>query len=343
MTARAASCTSPIATATPAIPRAASCWSRRHERGATGHAPALVRAARARQPAADALHRLRGAPLRATPAVAAAARDRAVFLPHRTLRAAQHPRVPGPPRRVEWSRRAESDTAPRVRAVHGLRRLPAGPPRRVARRAAAGAGATARSRRLARATAGEPPRRPRPAAGRHPPRQSRRLPRAGRTGRAGAAERAGAHAPRRAPQPLARRSRRTAHAADPGERAGRRADARPLAAPRARRMAGDRVPLHDGRRATVDFLGRPAPFAQGPWLLAGLLGCPVNLMCCLKIAGRYEIRLERFLDAPAWERGQRDATIAGWVQRYADRLAEWCLLAPQQWFNFYPYWETVDA
>src|SRR6185437_9998187 len=76
-------------------------------------------------------------------------------------------------------------------------------------------------------------------------------------------------------------------------------------------MAGDRVPLHDGRRATVDFLGRPAPFAQGPWLLAGLLGCPVNLMCCLKIAGRYEIRLERFLDAPAWERGQRDATIAG--------------------------------
>jgi predicted LPLAT superfamily acyltransferase len=108
-------------------------------------------------------------------------------------------------------------------------------------------------------------------------------------------------------------------------------------------MAGDRVPLHDGRRVAVDFLGHPAAFAQGPWLLAGLLGCPVNLMCCLKIAGRYEIRLERFLDTPAWERGQRDATIAGWVQRYADRLAEWCLLAPQQWFNFYPYWETVDA
>jgi predicted LPLAT superfamily acyltransferase len=108
-------------------------------------------------------------------------------------------------------------------------------------------------------------------------------------------------------------------------------------------MAGDRVPLHDGRRIVVDFLGRPAAFAQGPWLLAGLLGCPVNLMCCLKIDGRYEIRLERFLDAPAWERGQRDATIAVWAQRYADRLAEWCLLAPQQWFNFYPYWEATDA
>src|SRR6185437_15743848 len=131
MTARAASCTSPIATATPAIPRAASCWSRRHERGATGHAPALVRAARARQPAADALHRLRGAPLRATPAVAAAAPDRAVFLPHRTPRAAQYPRVLRTPRHIERPRRTSPHPAPRVRAVHGLRRLPAGPPRRV--------------------------------------------------------------------------------------------------------------------------------------------------------------------------------------------------------------------
>jgi predicted LPLAT superfamily acyltransferase len=108
-------------------------------------------------------------------------------------------------------------------------------------------------------------------------------------------------------------------------------------------MAGDRVPLHEGRRVSVNFLGRSAPFAQGPWLLAGLLGCPVNLMCCIKRAGRYEIRLEHFLDTPTWARGQRDAAIAGWAQRYADRLAEWCLLAPQQWFNFYPYWESNDA
>lgn len=108
-------------------------------------------------------------------------------------------------------------------------------------------------------------------------------------------------------------------------------------------MAGDRVPLHEGRRVTVDFLGHAAPFAQGPWLLAGLLGCPVNLMCCIKREGRYEIRLERLLDAPAWARGRRDDAIVEWAQRYADRLADWCLLAPQQWFNFYPYWNVADA
>ena len=108
-------------------------------------------------------------------------------------------------------------------------------------------------------------------------------------------------------------------------------------------IAGDRVPLHDGRRVVVDFLGHSAAFPQGPWLLAGLLRCPVNLMCCLKIEGRYQIRLEPFIENPTWEHGQREATIERWVQRYAERLAQLCLLAPQQWFNFYPYWQSSQS
>ncbi len=108
-------------------------------------------------------------------------------------------------------------------------------------------------------------------------------------------------------------------------------------------IAGDRVPLHGGRCVTVDFLGHPARFPQGPWLMAGLLRCPVNLICCLKVDGRYRIHLERFLEAPAWQRGQRDEAIRGWVQGYAERLARRCLEAPLQWFNFYPYWQTPNA
>jgi predicted LPLAT superfamily acyltransferase len=107
-------------------------------------------------------------------------------------------------------------------------------------------------------------------------------------------------------------------------------------------LAGDRVPLHEGRRVVVDFLGHPAAFPQGPWLLAGLLRCPVNLMCCLKIEGRYRIKLEPFIDAPSWERGRREAIIKDWTQRYADRLAQLCLLAPRQWFNFHAYWQPPE-
>jgi predicted LPLAT superfamily acyltransferase len=107
-------------------------------------------------------------------------------------------------------------------------------------------------------------------------------------------------------------------------------------------IAGDRVPLHDGRRVAANFLGHPAEFPQGPWLLAGLLRCPVNLLCCLKVEGRYRIHLDPFLDRAHWERGQREAAIQSWVQRYADHLAGQCLMAPQQWFNFYAYWQSAN-
>ena len=108
-------------------------------------------------------------------------------------------------------------------------------------------------------------------------------------------------------------------------------------------IAGDRVPLHGGRCVQVNFLGESAPLPQGPWLMAGLLRCPVNLICCLKVDGRYTIHLEPYIDSPSWERGQRDTTIARWAQGYADRLAQRCLEAPQQWFNFYPYWQTPNT
>lgn len=108
-------------------------------------------------------------------------------------------------------------------------------------------------------------------------------------------------------------------------------------------IAGDRVPLQQGRRVVVNFLGHAAPFPQGPWMLAGLLRCPVNLMCCLKIDGRYQIHLEPFIDAPQWERSQRESLVKTWAQGYADRLAQKCLLAPLQWFNFHPYWQTARS
>lgn len=105
-------------------------------------------------------------------------------------------------------------------------------------------------------------------------------------------------------------------------------------------IAGDRVPLHGDRCVEVDFLGHTAPLPQGPWLMAGLLRCPVNLMFCLKVDGRYTIHLEPYIEGESWARGQRDATIQRWAQGYANRLAHRCLEAPSQWFNFYPYWKT---
>nr|WP_314477124.1 glycosyl transferase [uncultured Pseudomonas sp.] len=107
-------------------------------------------------------------------------------------------------------------------------------------------------------------------------------------------------------------------------------------------IAGDRVPLHGGRTVDVDFLGHRAAFPQGPWLLAGMLECPLNLLFCLKHNGRYHVTLEPFAERLQWRRGQRDHVIAEWAARYADRLGHYCTRAPLQWFNFYPFWKTDD-
>ncbi|OCR27039.1 glycosyl transferase [Pseudomonas syringae] len=107
-------------------------------------------------------------------------------------------------------------------------------------------------------------------------------------------------------------------------------------------IAGDRVALHGGRNAKVDFLGGKAAFPQGPWLLAGLLKCPIHLIFCLKGANGYRVILEPFADAIEWRRSDRQHVIGQWAQRYADRLSHYCLQAPQQWFNFYPFWKSDD-
>lgn len=107
-------------------------------------------------------------------------------------------------------------------------------------------------------------------------------------------------------------------------------------------IAGDRVPLTGSRTVTVDFLGKPAAFPQGPWLLAGLLRCPVHLIHCLKIDKRYQVIIEPFADCVHWKRSERDEVIHHWTQRYANQLAQRCLDAPLQWFNFYPFWNEDD-
>lgn len=103
-------------------------------------------------------------------------------------------------------------------------------------------------------------------------------------------------------------------------------------------IAGDRIPLHGSRTVDVNFLGAAAALPQGPWLLAGLLRCPVNLIFCTKQGDRFRVTLERLADNVAWTRATRNAQIQSCAQAYADRLAAHCRDAPLQWFNFYPFW-----
>ncbi|MBP0591443.1 glycosyltransferase family 2 protein [Paraburkholderia sp. LEh10] len=112
-------------------------------------------------------------------------------------------------------------------------------------------------------------------------------------------------------------------------------------------IVGDRVPASEsGRTTDAQFLGATAPFAQGPYVLAHALGCPVYLFFCLKERderdgrGRecYRMYFEPFAERIALPRGERAQHIAAWAQRYASRLEHYCRKAPYQWFNFFDFW-----
>ncbi|WP_211232090.1 LpxL/LpxP family acyltransferase [Pseudoduganella violaceinigra] len=111
-------------------------------------------------------------------------------------------------------------------------------------------------------------------------------------------------------------------------------------------MAADRVPVADQPRvATADFLGAPAPFPIGPYVLAGVLQCPVYLIFPLQRDGRSELHFELFSERVRLPRKARAAALQECAQRYAARLQHYCVQAPLQWFNFYDFWHlpTLDT
>lgn len=105
-------------------------------------------------------------------------------------------------------------------------------------------------------------------------------------------------------------------------------------------ILGDRV-HGDARAMEADFLGGRARFATGPFLLASMLRCPVYLVFGLHRApSHYELFCEPFAEQVVLPRKRREEALAEYVQRYADRLAHFARLYPDNWFNFFDFWRV---
>lgn len=105
-------------------------------------------------------------------------------------------------------------------------------------------------------------------------------------------------------------------------------------------IVGDRISVTAPERAVwADFLGKKAPFAIGPWVLASVLECPVSLMFCIKTQGRYELSFEPFAEQISIPRKTRQQDLQQIAQDYATALAVKACQYPLQWFNFYDFWQ----
>ena len=97
----------------------------------------------------------------------------------------------------------------------------------------------------------------------------------------------------------------------------------------------------DVRTSRARFLGADALFPSGPFILAAALHCPVYLTFGLYRGGtRYDLYCEPFAERIDLPRKQREQALAAAVQRYAERLEAFVHMAPDNWFNFYPFWSV---
>jgi predicted LPLAT superfamily acyltransferase len=104
-------------------------------------------------------------------------------------------------------------------------------------------------------------------------------------------------------------------------------------------LLGDRA-LPGQRSATTSFLGRPARFPLGPYLLAARLEAPVLLAFAVRTGRRrYEISLTPLADFR--EKTSRTNEYDELIRNYVKTLEALCRRHPYNWFNFYPFW--LDA
>jgi predicted LPLAT superfamily acyltransferase len=104
-----------------------------------------------------------------------------------------------------------------------------------------------------------------------------------------------------------------------------------------------RIAWLNDKSVSVEFFGASARFATGPFLLAAILKCPIYLVFGLyREPNRYELFCEPFSDRLVLPRGAREEVLGREVARYARRLEDYCRKAPDNWFNFFDFWE-MDA
>ncbi|MBQ6779791.1 MAG: hypothetical protein IJP62_01025 [Treponema sp.] len=109
-------------------------------------------------------------------------------------------------------------------------------------------------------------------------------------------------------------------------------------------IAGDRMSANTKNRFIMqDFLGKPAPFAYGAYLLTALLDVPTYFMFGvrkkdLSIFPQYDMFVKKnpiSFDCPRKEREER---IMQTIANYAHELERLCAAHPYQWYNFFDFW-----
>jgi predicted LPLAT superfamily acyltransferase len=105
-------------------------------------------------------------------------------------------------------------------------------------------------------------------------------------------------------------------------------------------VLSDRVGPNTNKRVSrLEFLGKEAPFSEGPFFVAMLMELPVIFTIALKRGPRaYEIFMEEISDGKIDPEISRKEAVSKHMARFVSRLEHYCLSDPLQWFNFFDFW-----
>lgn len=105
-------------------------------------------------------------------------------------------------------------------------------------------------------------------------------------------------------------------------------------------MMGDRLLAGEG--VTVEFLGGRARFPVGPYVIAASAGAPViHVFGTRSGARRYDFHAREVGVLRYADRRRKESDLARWAQDFAATLEELVRAHPEQWGNFYPFWEPA--
>ncbi|WP_318465195.1 glycosyltransferase family 2 protein [Photobacterium leiognathi] len=109
-------------------------------------------------------------------------------------------------------------------------------------------------------------------------------------------------------------------------------------------IVGDRTSVTKEQRVVwADFLGKLAPFPQGPFILASVLKVPVYTLFGLRddsqATPHFDVYFEPFSEQLILPRKTRETALQETVQQYASRLESYTIKAPLQWYNFFNFWQ----
>ena len=109
-------------------------------------------------------------------------------------------------------------------------------------------------------------------------------------------------------------------------------------------IAGDRTSAQNREKVIVkDFLGKPADFPYGVFLLLALMKMPVYFMFGMRsrmsiFNPKYNVHIEKSKVDFNCPRSERDARIKECCGEFVEKLEKFCKLYPYQWYNFFNFW-----